>query len=438
MSEISSIIVLGETGVGKSSFCNKLCSTPKCKIGENLNSETDNVKGFYGDNEYNDIFIIDTPGLNDTNGKEKDIKNIELMKDYIKQNQRIKGIIIMLKFTDTRLTGSIKESLKVFYNLFPLNNFWDHVVFVLSHFFSTNEEQKKKRKQSLIKYYNQELNLIMNESKEQHLNFIIPQNIQIHFCELFEPNVETDNEISNIIQFFRNKEQMFKKIEERIEENKIKNSTTTGNITTIEYYTEKIRTFIDFDDTQNEIKEIIDSWNEIDIEERENEIKEIEEGENKTIEYFTYKKLIHKNRNNEETITIDKNNPIEHYIEKEEMIYLPEEIETENNGSITKEIHKLYKQKKFTDRNQNVKFGEKILIDNWNTFTEIVDSKESKTEGNVTTTTYYRKEKKTDRNNVITYTEPKIINTETQVIKEYHYHHYHDGGGGGGGCFTIF
>ena len=51
------------------------------------------------------------------------------MKDYIKQNQRIKGIIIMLKFTDTRLTGSIKESLKVFYNLFPLNNFWDHVVF---------------------------------------------------------------------------------------------------------------------------------------------------------------------------------------------------------------------------------------------------------------------------------------------------------------------
>ena len=104
----------------------------------------------------------------------------------------------------------------------------------------------------------------------------------------------------------------------------------------------------------------------------------------------------------------------------------------------TKEIHKLYKQKKFTDRNQNVKFGEKILIDNWNTFTEIVDSKESKTEGNVTTTTYYRKEKKTDRNNVITYTEPKIINTETQVIKEYLYHHYHDGGGGGGGCFTIF
>ena len=79
----------------------------------------------------------------------------------------------------------------------------------------------------------------MNESKEQHLNFIIPQNIQIHFCELFEPNVETDNEISNIIQFFRNKEQMFKKIEERIEENKIKNSTITGNIITIEYLKNK-------------------------------------------------------------------------------------------------------------------------------------------------------------------------------------------------------
>ena len=75
----------------------------------------------------------------------------------------------------------------------------------------------------------------MNESKKQYLNFIIPQTIQIHFCELIATNKEIDNQISNIIQNLN--EQKFKKIEERIEENKIKNSTTTGNIITIEYYT---------------------------------------------------------------------------------------------------------------------------------------------------------------------------------------------------------
>ncbi len=71
----------------------------------------------------------------------------------------------------------------------------------------------------------------MNESKKQYLNFIIPQTIQIHFCELIITNKEIDNQISNIIQNVN--EQKFN----RIEENKIKNSTITGNIITIEYYT---------------------------------------------------------------------------------------------------------------------------------------------------------------------------------------------------------
>ena len=29
----TSIIILGETGSGKSSFCNLLCENPKCKVG---------------------------------------------------------------------------------------------------------------------------------------------------------------------------------------------------------------------------------------------------------------------------------------------------------------------------------------------------------------------------------------------------------------------
>ena len=67
----------------------------------------------------------------------------------------------------------------------------------------------------------------MNESKKQYLNFIILQTIQIHFYELIATNKEIDNQISNIIQNLN--EQKFKKIEERIEENKIKNSTIKYN-----------------------------------------------------------------------------------------------------------------------------------------------------------------------------------------------------------------
>ena len=228
--DISSIIVLGETGSGKSTFCNNLCLQPKCAVGDDLNSQTERVSGINCDGDYHDIFIIDTPGMNDSNGPEQDERNINLMNDYIRQNSRIKGIIILLKFTDNRLTGSLKKSLKTFCDMFPMNNFWSHVIIIFSHYYANNEEEKQKRKTNLIKKYNQEFINIMNQSKIDHPNFIIPRKVKFYFCELKNPNEETKNEILNAINYLKNKEQMFKKIEERLEEPKIANSTKLGNI----------------------------------------------------------------------------------------------------------------------------------------------------------------------------------------------------------------
>jgi hypothetical protein len=121
----------------------------------------------------------------------------------------------------------------------------------------------------------------MKQTKIVHPNFNIPEDIKIFFCELKNPNEETKAEISNAIQFLREKQQMFKKIEVREEEPKIKNTTILGNTKTVEYIKEKITTFTDFDDTQTESIKIIDNWSEKYIEERETEIKEKKEGEKK-------------------------------------------------------------------------------------------------------------------------------------------------------------
>ena len=97
--------------------------TAKMSSRRRTDSETEKVQGIKCEGIYNDIFIIDTPGLNDSNGQEQDILNINLMNEYIRQNPRIKGIIILLKFTDNRLTGSVKQSLKAFAEMFPMNDF---------------------------------------------------------------------------------------------------------------------------------------------------------------------------------------------------------------------------------------------------------------------------------------------------------------------------
>ena len=99
----TSIITLGETGCGKSSFCNTLFASKRFKVGHSLDSETEIVEGKYGENEYSDIFIIDTPGLNDSEGEQKDKENAEKMKEYIKKNPRIKGILMVFNFNENRL-----------------------------------------------------------------------------------------------------------------------------------------------------------------------------------------------------------------------------------------------------------------------------------------------------------------------------------------------
>ena len=79
----TSIITLGETCSGKSSLCNTLFSSQKFLVGNSLDSQTEKVEGKYAENEYKDIFIIDTPGTNDSEGELRDNENIKEMKDYI-------------------------------------------------------------------------------------------------------------------------------------------------------------------------------------------------------------------------------------------------------------------------------------------------------------------------------------------------------------------
>ena len=289
--ELSSIIILGETGTGKSTFINNLCHTPKCKVGLDLNSETEDVIGVNCDGEYKNIFMIDTPGLNDSNVEEQDERNINLMRNFMKINPRIKGIIILLKFTDNKLTGSIKKSLKIFYDMFPLNNFWSHLIFIFTYYYDTNPEEKIKRKNILIKNYEKEFKNIMLQSKIEYKDFIIPENIKMFFCELKNPDEETKSKIKKAIDYLKIKEQMFKKIEEKIDEPKIGETIKEGNVTTVEYYVEKITIFTDFDDTQNEIRTIIEKWKEIFIEEKEEEIKEKIEGEKKLKSILFIRKL---------------------------------------------------------------------------------------------------------------------------------------------------
>jgi hypothetical protein len=40
----------------------------------------------------------------------------------------------------------VKKSLKAFADMFPMNEFWSHVIFILSHFYANSPEEIKEEK----------------------------------------------------------------------------------------------------------------------------------------------------------------------------------------------------------------------------------------------------------------------------------------------------
>jgi predicted GTPase len=92
--------VLGETGVGKSSFINGITNSNNCEVGDKGKACTVKFKISRVNIGYSQYSFIDTPGLNDAKGDEKNINEI---KNGLSDYPNFRCIIILLKFQDTRL-----------------------------------------------------------------------------------------------------------------------------------------------------------------------------------------------------------------------------------------------------------------------------------------------------------------------------------------------
>ena len=69
-----SLLILGATGDGKSQLGNFILNNPQAfKVSDDINSETKETIGKYGINGAENLFVIDTPGLQDTEEKDKQI-----------------------------------------------------------------------------------------------------------------------------------------------------------------------------------------------------------------------------------------------------------------------------------------------------------------------------------------------------------------------------
>lgn len=132
------ILLLGETGVGKSSLGNFLLGQGLFKVNDTPDAVTLEIEKI----ERNGLTIIDTPGFNSPRG---DIENFKNIMYYIKSLGELNGIIIVMNSRENRISEAIQTMLKMICNTFEYRYF-NNISFVFTRFCSKRKELEKIRK----------------------------------------------------------------------------------------------------------------------------------------------------------------------------------------------------------------------------------------------------------------------------------------------------
>jgi len=140
------IVVLGATGVGKSSLANVLLGRDKNYDGrlfrngcfmvstglDSITKDTCADQGYWlGDNNTQMFTVVDTPGFGDSLvEEEKTIENlVTTLRDEIKH---VHVFVIAFKQNDNRMTNSLRSMISLFEKMFG-KHFWDNAILEATH-----------------------------------------------------------------------------------------------------------------------------------------------------------------------------------------------------------------------------------------------------------------------------------------------------------------
>lgn len=110
------LLLVGETGNGKSSLGNFILNRKVFSVSDNPKDETKITRGEYGIDDTKGIFVIGTPGLQDSEGADKE--HLLQMIDYIKKNPGLQAILIVFNFHQPRLALYIKTLIKLLCSIY--------------------------------------------------------------------------------------------------------------------------------------------------------------------------------------------------------------------------------------------------------------------------------------------------------------------------------
>ena len=178
------ILVVGPTGAGKSQFCNFVqrdITNSKNKVGDGLRSWTKVPQSNIFTRNNTNYDFLDSAGSSDSDND--DIKNLNLLIDFIKKKESIDYITLLLKFGE-RITNETKKYLETLGKIFTAGEFYTH----LCVFFTKFPTKPKKKDLKLKDETKKEINEILKEI------FHIDKEIQIPDVKVYFIDTEIDED----------------------------------------------------------------------------------------------------------------------------------------------------------------------------------------------------------------------------------------------------
>ena len=148
--ETFTVIGIGETGNGKSTFLNAYLQKEAFTRSNSPNSCT-KLTTVQSNTLDNKIFkAIDTPGIKDTdNADQENVK--QLTKFLLRYQDGINVAAIVLNGQKDRFTSDTQKFIKIAHQMFNHPDFWEHLCIIFTKWFSENmnENQKKRNKNNI-------------------------------------------------------------------------------------------------------------------------------------------------------------------------------------------------------------------------------------------------------------------------------------------------